>query len=60
MKTGLIILSKMPFSSLRFGLFCDFRPKVCSKRFKILPFSSGSLTPFHFSPLRQGYFRLFC
>ncbi|MFS7924500.1 hypothetical protein Hanom_Chr03g00273261 [Helianthus anomalus] len=21
--------SKMPFSSLRFGQFCDFRPKVC-------------------------------
>ncbi|MFS8012042.1 hypothetical protein Hanom_Chr14g01316061 [Helianthus anomalus] len=40
----------MPFSSLRFGQFCDFRPKVCfsvsgSKRFEILPFSSGSLTP---------------
>ncbi|KAJ0873637.1 hypothetical protein HanPSC8_Chr11g0454791 [Helianthus annuus] len=40
----------MPFSSLRFGQFCDFRPKVCFsasgfKRFKILPFSAGSLTP---------------
>ncbi|MFS7901609.1 hypothetical protein Hanom_Chr01g00001711 [Helianthus anomalus] len=40
----------MPFSSLRFDQFCDFRPKVCfftseSKRFEILPFSSGSLTP---------------
>ncbi|KAJ0913940.1 putative mitochondrial carrier domain protein [Helianthus annuus] len=37
--------SKMPFSSLRFGQFCDFCPKVCfsasgSKRFEILPFSS--------------------
>ncbi|MFS7902523.1 hypothetical protein Hanom_Chr01g00012291 [Helianthus anomalus] len=45
-----IIESKMPFSSLRFGQFCDFRPKVCffvsgSKRFKIMPFSSGSLSP---------------
>ncbi|MFS8020710.1 hypothetical protein Hanom_Chr16g01418841 [Helianthus anomalus] len=52
----------MPFSSLRFGQFCDFRPKVCfnafgSKRFEILPFSSGSLTH-HFSTLSQGYFRL--
>ncbi|MFS7957600.1 hypothetical protein Hanom_Chr07g00668241 [Helianthus anomalus] len=42
--------SKMPFSSLRFGQFCDFRPKVYfsasgSKRFEILLFSSGSLTP---------------
>ncbi|MFS7918600.1 hypothetical protein Hanom_Chr03g00203061 [Helianthus anomalus] len=42
--------SKMPFSSMRFGRFCGFRPKVCFstsgyKRFKILPFSSGSLTP---------------
>ncbi|MFS7956612.1 hypothetical protein Hanom_Chr07g00656631 [Helianthus anomalus] len=42
--------STMPFSSLRFGQFCDFRPKVCfsaseSKRLEILPFSSGSLTP---------------
>ncbi|MFS8029343.1 hypothetical protein Hanom_Chr16g01521221 [Helianthus anomalus] len=43
----------MPFSSLRFGQFCDFHPNVCffasrSKRFEILPFSSGSLTPFIF------------
>ncbi|MFS7935352.1 hypothetical protein Hanom_Chr05g00402421 [Helianthus anomalus] len=42
--------SKMPFSSLRFGHFCNFCPKVCfftsgSKRFEILPFSSGSLIP---------------
>ncbi|MFS8017305.1 hypothetical protein Hanom_Chr15g01378821 [Helianthus anomalus] len=40
----------MSFSSLRFGQFCDFRPKVYfspsgSKRFEILTFSSGSLTP---------------
>ncbi|MFS7995986.1 hypothetical protein Hanom_Chr12g01124581 [Helianthus anomalus] len=54
----------MPFSSLRFGQFCDFRPKVCfsasgSKRFEILPFCSAcELHPF-FS-LSQGYFRLFC
>ncbi|KAF5793040.1 putative Clp domain superfamily protein [Helianthus annuus] len=50
-QASLIFLrSKMPFSSLRFGQFCDFRSKVCfsasgSKRFEILPFSSGSLTP---------------
>ncbi|MFS7931389.1 hypothetical protein Hanom_Chr04g00355381 [Helianthus anomalus] len=54
----------MPFSSLRFGQFCDFCPKVCfsssgSKRFEDLPFSSGSLT---LSILLrcEGYFRLFC
>ncbi|KAJ0737002.1 putative palmitoyl-CoA hydrolase [Helianthus annuus] len=45
-----IIRSRMSFYSLRFGQFCDFRPKVSffasgSKRFEILPFSSGSLTP---------------
>ncbi|MFS7956902.1 putative GPI mannosyltransferase 2 [Helianthus anomalus] len=44
------ISSKMPVSSLWFGQFFDFRPTVCfsasgSKRFDILPFSSGSLTP---------------
>ncbi|MFS7907254.1 hypothetical protein Hanom_Chr01g00069101 [Helianthus anomalus] len=55
----------MPISSLRFGHFCEFRPKVCfsasgSKRFKILPFSFSSLTPIHFSSLSKGYFRLFC
>ncbi|MFS7909676.1 hypothetical protein Hanom_Chr02g00097391 [Helianthus anomalus] len=38
----------MPFSSLRFGHFCNFRPKVRfsasgSKRFEILPFLSNSL-----------------
>ncbi|MFS8004719.1 hypothetical protein Hanom_Chr13g01229071 [Helianthus anomalus] len=54
----------MPFSSLRLGQFCDFRSKVCfsvfgSKKFKLLPFSSSSLTPSIFSPLSQGYFRLF-
>ncbi|MFS7999481.1 hypothetical protein Hanom_Chr12g01166691 [Helianthus anomalus] len=54
----------MSFSALRFGQFCDLRPKVCfsasgTKRFEILPFSSGSLAPFVFSPLSQGYFRLF-
>ncbi|MFS7971199.1 hypothetical protein Hanom_Chr09g00829911 [Helianthus anomalus] len=42
--------SRMPFSSLRIGQFCDFRPNVCfsssgSKRFEILPFTCGSLTP---------------
>ncbi|MFS7908910.1 hypothetical protein Hanom_Chr01g00088621 [Helianthus anomalus] len=42
--------SKMPFSSLRLGQFCDFRSKVWfsvfgSKKFKLLPFSSSSLTP---------------
>ncbi|MFS7895556.1 hypothetical protein Hanom_Chr00s003024g01708021 [Helianthus anomalus] len=54
----------MPFSSLRFGLFCDFHPKVCfsaseSKRFEILSFSSGSFTPSIFSTISQGYCRLF-
>ncbi|MFS8006291.1 hypothetical protein Hanom_Chr14g01247501 [Helianthus anomalus] len=51
----------MSFSSLKFGQFCDFRLKVCfsssgSKRFKILPFSSGSLT---FFSVKSGVFRLF-
>ncbi|MFS7920761.1 hypothetical protein Hanom_Chr03g00228561 [Helianthus anomalus] len=51
----------MPFPSLRFGYFCDFRPNVCfsaseSKRFEILPFSSNSI---HFLTLSRGYFRLF-
>ncbi|MFS7943395.1 hypothetical protein Hanom_Chr06g00499811 [Helianthus anomalus] len=41
----------MPFSSLRFGHFCDFCPKFCfsasgSKRFEMLPFSSNSLSIF--------------
>ncbi|MFS7918687.1 hypothetical protein Hanom_Chr03g00204051 [Helianthus anomalus] len=53
----------MPFSSLRFGHFCDFRPKVCfsvsgSKRFEILPFSSDSLAPSIFS-VKRGHFSLF-
>ncbi|MFS7971101.1 hypothetical protein Hanom_Chr09g00828821 [Helianthus anomalus] len=53
----------MPFSSLRFGQFCDFRPKVCffafgSKRFEILPFSSGLLTPSIFLGVK-GRFGLF-
>ncbi|MFS7950402.1 putative MFS transporter superfamily [Helianthus anomalus] len=53
---------KMPFSSLRFGQFCNFRPKVCFsasgfKRVDILPFSSGSLTPSIFSLLSQGYLK---
>ncbi|MFS8022533.1 hypothetical protein Hanom_Chr16g01440661 [Helianthus anomalus] len=56
--------SKMPFSSLRFDKFCDFRPTVCffasgSKRFEILLISFGSLTPFIFSLLNQGYFCFF-
>ncbi|MFS7895761.1 hypothetical protein Hanom_Chr00s003369g01712231 [Helianthus anomalus] len=39
---------------LRFGQFCDFRPKLCfstsgSKKFEILLFSSSSLTPSIFS-----------
>ncbi|MFS8003792.1 hypothetical protein Hanom_Chr13g01218071 [Helianthus anomalus] len=42
--------SRMSVSSMRFGHFSKFRPKVCfsasgSKRFKILPFSFNSLTP---------------
>ncbi|MFS8020290.1 hypothetical protein Hanom_Chr15g01413831 [Helianthus anomalus] len=53
----------MPFSSLRFGQFCDFRPKVCFsasvfKRFEILPFSSGPLTPSIFS-VKSGVFFVF-
>ncbi|MFS7946656.1 hypothetical protein Hanom_Chr06g00538921 [Helianthus anomalus] len=44
------VKKKMSFSSMRFGQFCDFLPKVCystsgSKRYVILPFSSSSLTP---------------
>ncbi|MFS7982209.1 hypothetical protein Hanom_Chr10g00960061 [Helianthus anomalus] len=54
----------MPFLSLRLGQFCNFHPKVCfsiygSKRFKILPFIR-LVNFFHFSPLSQGHFRLFC
>ncbi|MFS7982430.1 hypothetical protein Hanom_Chr10g00962791 [Helianthus anomalus] len=54
----------MPVSSLRFGQFCDFRPKVCfsafgSKRFGILPLFIRLINPIHFSPLSQGYFCLF-
>ncbi|MFS8030215.1 hypothetical protein Hanom_Chr17g01531431 [Helianthus anomalus] len=55
----------MPFSSLRFDHFCDFRPKVCfsasgSKRFEILSFSSSSLTPIHFFSIKSGGFPSFC
>ncbi|KAJ0643254.1 putative UBA-like superfamily, Ubiquitin-associated domain-containing protein [Helianthus annuus] len=55
--------SKMPFSSLRFGHFYDFRPKVCfsasgSKRFEILLFTSDSLTPSIFS-VKSGVFSSF-
>ncbi|MFS7958160.1 hypothetical protein Hanom_Chr07g00674901 [Helianthus anomalus] len=28
-QTKMMIESKMSFSSLRFGQFCDFRPNVC-------------------------------
>ncbi|MFS7949165.1 hypothetical protein Hanom_Chr06g00568361 [Helianthus anomalus] len=53
----------MPFSSQRFGQFCDFHPKVCfsasgSKRFKILPLSPGSLTPSIFLHYVRGIFDL--
>ncbi|MFS8011549.1 hypothetical protein Hanom_Chr14g01310421 [Helianthus anomalus] len=53
----------MPFSSLRFDQFCDFRPKVCfftsrSKRFEILQFLSVLLTPSIFLGVK-GYFGLF-
>ncbi|MFS8016529.1 hypothetical protein Hanom_Chr15g01369701 [Helianthus anomalus] len=53
----------MPFSSLRFGQFCDFRPNVCfsasgSKRFQILTFSSDSLTPSIFL-VKSGIFSSF-
>ncbi|MFS7906827.1 hypothetical protein Hanom_Chr01g00063801 [Helianthus anomalus] len=55
----------MPFSSLRFGQFCDFNPKVCfsasrSKSFEILPFSSGSSTPSIFLRSVRGISVLFC
>ncbi|MFS8026902.1 hypothetical protein Hanom_Chr16g01492141 [Helianthus anomalus] len=54
----------MSFSSLRFGQFCDFRPKVCfsasgSKKYKILPFSIRLVNSIHFSPLSQGCFSFF-
>ncbi|KAF5776932.1 hypothetical protein HanXRQr2_Chr12g0529771 [Helianthus annuus] len=57
-------MSKMSFSTLTFGRFCDFRPKVCfstsgSKRFEILPFSSDPLTPSIFFMLSPGYYRPF-
>ncbi|MFS8025474.1 hypothetical protein Hanom_Chr16g01475381 [Helianthus anomalus] len=50
---GNYLKSKMRLSSMRYGQFCDFRPKVCfstfvTKGFEILPFSSDSLTPFIF------------
>ncbi|MFS8015748.1 hypothetical protein Hanom_Chr15g01360301 [Helianthus anomalus] len=53
----------MPFSSMRFGQFCDFRPKVCfsaagSKRFNIFAIFIRLVNSIHFSPLRQGHFRL--
>ncbi|XP_035842869.1 F-box/FBD/LRR-repeat protein At1g13570 isoform X2 [Helianthus annuus] len=53
-------VSKMPFSSLRIEQFCDLRPNVCfstsgSKRFEILPFSPGLLTPSVFS-IKSGVF----
>ncbi|MFS7924342.1 hypothetical protein Hanom_Chr03g00271451 [Helianthus anomalus] len=53
----------MPFSSLRFGHFYDFRPKVCffasrSKRFDIMLFSSDSLTPSIFY-VKSGAFSSF-
>ncbi|MFS7899409.1 hypothetical protein Hanom_Chr08g00699841 [Helianthus anomalus] len=43
-------MSKMSFSSLRFGHFCDFSPKVGffasgSKRFEIVAFSSLKAKP---------------
>ncbi|MFS8033072.1 hypothetical protein Hanom_Chr17g01565121 [Helianthus anomalus] len=57
--------SKMPFSSLRFGQFCDFRPKVCfsasgSKRFEIFAIFFRLVNYIRFSPLSLRYFRLFC
>ncbi|MFS8025673.1 hypothetical protein Hanom_Chr16g01477871 [Helianthus anomalus] len=58
-----LILVLFSHSTSSFGEFCDFRPKVCffasgSERFKILPFSSGSLTPFIFSA-KSGVFSSF-
>ncbi|MFS7898254.1 hypothetical protein Hanom_Chr00s019041g01758731 [Helianthus anomalus] len=59
------IKSKMSFLSLRFGQFCDFRPKDCfsaygSKRFEIFAIFIWLVNSIHFSPLSQGYFCLFC
>ncbi|MFS8031507.1 hypothetical protein Hanom_Chr17g01546671 [Helianthus anomalus] len=49
----------MPFSSMRFGQFCDFRPKVCfsasgSKRFEILTHFIRLVNSIRFSSLSQG------
>ncbi|MFS8001294.1 hypothetical protein Hanom_Chr13g01188641 [Helianthus anomalus] len=54
----------MPFSSLRFGQFCDFHSKVCfyasgSKRFEIMPFSPGLLSPSIFF-VKSRVFPFFC
>ncbi|MFS7925807.1 hypothetical protein Hanom_Chr04g00289451 [Helianthus anomalus] len=54
----------MPFSSPEVWPLLRLSSKGCffasgSKRFEILPFSSGSLTPSIFYALSQGYFRLF-
>ncbi|MFS7960020.1 hypothetical protein Hanom_Chr08g00698051 [Helianthus anomalus] len=55
----------MSFSSLRFGQFCDFSSKICfsasgSKRFEIFAIFIRFVNSINFSPLTQGYFRLFC
>ncbi|MFS7983336.1 hypothetical protein Hanom_Chr11g00973341 [Helianthus anomalus] len=56
----------MPVLSLRFGYFCDFRPKVCFSASSIWIQKVQNLTVFiqsvnsiHFLTLNQGYFRLF-
>ncbi|MFS8032238.1 hypothetical protein Hanom_Chr17g01555231 [Helianthus anomalus] len=50
---------KRHFRPLRFHQLCNFHPKVCfptygSKRFEILPLSSGPLTPSIFSVKSGG------
>ncbi|MFS7987731.1 hypothetical protein Hanom_Chr11g01026381 [Helianthus anomalus] len=54
----------MLFSPLKFGHFCDFRPKVCFFRIWIqkvwnLVIFIRLVNSIHFSPFRQGYFRTF-
>ncbi|MFS7909662.1 hypothetical protein Hanom_Chr02g00097251 [Helianthus anomalus] len=58
-----VFKGKVPFSTPRLGQFCNFRPKVCfsapgSKRFKVVSFSSGSLTPSTFI-VKSGVFSSF-
>ncbi|MFS7946256.1 hypothetical protein Hanom_Chr06g00533861 [Helianthus anomalus] len=54
----------MTLSSLRFGQFCDFRPKVCFSAFRFERFENLAIfiqvvNSIQFSPLSQGYFLFF-